>query len=216
MLGLTPQASTNIFTPSSGLALFANSGSNQLSWRTSVGYVNILDGSSNTTDRTYILPNMSGNIPLLEKTNSWSGSNYFSGSETILRSAKQVSPDVQRYESTVVFKPDYVDFYLTYNESIMVAPKSNTFRVSPIDTQSSQPIRYVGSSQVTIGTTTSNPSVLLELSSTTEGLLLSRLTTTQINAISSPIAGLVVYNTTLSTICFYNGSGWRKVSDSSM
>ena len=49
-----------------------------------------------------------------------------------------------------------------------------------------------------------------------EGVALPRLTTTQINAISSPTQGLMAYNTTLNTICFYNGSSWQKVSHASM
>jgi hypothetical protein len=40
-------------------------------------------------------------------------------------------------------------------------------------------------------------------------------TTTQINALSAS-AGMVVFNTTLATLCFYDGSGWRKVSHSNM
>lgn len=51
-------------------------------------------------------------------------------------------------------------------------------------------------------------SAVLEASSTTRGFLPPRLTTTQKNAISSPAAGLMVYDTTLSTMTFYNGSGW--------
>jgi len=49
-----------------------------------------------------------------------------------------------------------------------------------------------------------------------EGVALPRLTTTEINAISSPTQGLMAYNTTLNTICFYNGSSWQKVSHTSM
>jgi len=49
-----------------------------------------------------------------------------------------------------------------------------------------------------------------------KGVALPRLTTTQINAISSPIQGLMAYNTTLNTICFYNGSSWQKVSHANM
>ena len=49
-----------------------------------------------------------------------------------------------------------------------------------------------------------------------EGVALPRLTTTEINAISSPAQGLMAYNTTLNTICFYNGSSWQKVSHTSM
>jgi hypothetical protein len=49
-----------------------------------------------------------------------------------------------------------------------------------------------------------------------EGIVLPRLTTTEINAISLPNTGLTVYNTTLNTLCFYNGSSWQKVSHTSM
>ena len=42
------------------------------------------------------------------------------------------------------------------------------------------------------------------------------LTTTQITAITNPIVGLVVYNTTLGVPCFYDATGWRKLSHSSM
>ncbi len=49
-----------------------------------------------------------------------------------------------------------------------------------------------------------------------EGIVLPRLTTTEINAISLPNTGLTVYNTTLNTICFYNGSSWQKVNSANM
>ena len=49
-----------------------------------------------------------------------------------------------------------------------------------------------------------------------EGIVLPRLTTTEINAISLPNTGLTVYNTTLNTLCFYNGSSWQKVSHANM
>ena len=45
---------------------------------------------------------------------------------------------------------------------------------------------------------------------------LQNLTTTQINALSSPEAGDTVFNTTESTICFYNGSAWRKVTSTAL
>jgi hypothetical protein len=44
---------------------------------------------------------------------------------------------------------------------------------------------------------------------------IGNFTTTQINALT-PATGMVVFNTTLATLCFYDGSGWRKVSHSSM
>ena len=69
---------------------------------------------------------------------------------------------------------------------------------------------------VGIGTTTPVASAKLELSSTTMGFLPPRMTTTQINAIASPAEGLVVYNTTLNVLCFYDGTGWKKCSHTTM
>ena len=67
-----------------------------------------------------------------------------------------------------------------------------------------------------LGTTSPNASSLLDVSSTTKGVLLPRMTTTQVNAISSPANGLTVYNTTLNTLCFYNGTSWQKVTSANM
>ena len=41
-------------------------------------------------------------------------------------------------------------------------------------------------------------------------------TTTEINALASPVTGHVVYNTTLAKLCFYNGSSWQKVTSDPM
>jgi hypothetical protein len=51
-------------------------------------------------------------------------------------------------------------------------------------------------------------SSILELSSTTKGLLIPRMTLTQRNAIASPAAGLQVYNTTTNTNDVFNGTTW--------
>ena len=50
------------------------------------------------------------------------------------------------------------------------------------------------------------------------GVAFPRLTTTQINAMPASVLtqGLMAYNITLNTICFYNGSSWQKVSHSNM
>ena len=65
---------------------------------------------------------------------------------------------------------------------------------------------------LSVGVTAPDASALLDLTSTTKGLLLPRMTTTQINAIATPAAGLTVYNTTLALICFYNGTAWQRVT----
>jgi hypothetical protein len=64
------------------------------------------------------------------------------------------------------------------------------------------------SAQVGIGTPNPNASAVLDLNSTTKGLLSPRLTTAQRNAIVSPVAGLIIYNTTKKCIEWYDGTVW--------
>jgi hypothetical protein len=59
------------------------------------------------------------------------------------------------------------------------------------------------------GTTTLNASAILQANSTTQGFLPPRMTTTEKNAIASPAAGLVVYDSTTNKLCCYNGSTWN-------
>jgi len=62
---------------------------------------------------------------------------------------------------------------------------------------------------VGIGTTT--PQAKLDVTSTTDGVLLPRLTHAQMYGIPSPPAGLMVYNTTFNKLCVYNGTNWQSL-----
>ena len=57
-----------------------------------------------------------------------------------------------------------------------------------------------------IGTSTANPVAALEVSSTTQGLLLPRLTSSQVDAIVNPVAGLLVFNTTQNSFQGFIGA----------
>ena len=63
----------------------------------------------------------------------------------------------------------------------------------------------------TIAFNNSSPSAsaCVDLTSTTKGFLPPRMTTTQKNAIATPAAGLVVYDSTTNKLCCYNGSTWN-------
>lgn len=61
--------------------------------------------------------------------------------------------------------------------------------------------------QIGIGTTTPDASAVLDLSSTTKGLLMPRMTTLQQTNLSSPAIGLMVYNTTTNQIETNQGDG---------
>lgn len=58
-------------------------------------------------------------------------------------------------------------------------------------------------------TTEVNSSSIFEVESTTLGSIAApKMTTTQRNAISSPVAGLQVFDTTLNELYLYNGTAW--------
>jgi hypothetical protein len=56
-----------------------------------------------------------------------------------------------------------------------------------------------------------HPSAMLDVSSTSKGLLLPRTTNPATN-IATPAAGLMIYNTTTNTPNYYNGSSWQSVT----
>jgi hypothetical protein len=64
---------------------------------------------------------------------------------------------------------------------------------------------------VGIGTVSPNASAILDAQSTTKGVRMPNMTTTQKNAIASPAAGLMVYDTTLAKLCVYT-TAWQTIT----
>lgn len=62
--------------------------------------------------------------------------------------------------------------------------------------------------------TAADTKAILDLVSTTKGLLIPRMTDVQRDAIASPTTGLLVYNTTSAKLNQYNGSAWSEVGSS--
>jgi len=60
-------------------------------------------------------------------------------------------------------------------------------------------------SHAQVGIGTSSPNAALDVTSTTNGFLPPRMTTTQRDAIASPAVGLVIFNTTTNCLNFYGG-----------
>lgn len=59
---------------------------------------------------------------------------------------------------------------------------------------------------------TANASAILDAQSTTKGVRMPNMTTTQKNAIASPAAGLMVFDTTLAKLCVYSGAAWQTIT----
>ena len=63
-----------------------------------------------------------------------------------------------------------------------------------------------------IGNNTPHPSALLDITSTTKGLLPPRMTSAQRNTIAAPAKGMLVYDTDANALYHHNGSGWAVVN----
>lgn len=71
------------------------------------------------------------------------------------------------------------------------------------------------SGNVGIGTTTPDASSLLDLTSTTQGFLMPRMTSTQRNAIAAPVLGLQVFDTSVN-VPYYYSTSWQKMMQNPM
>jgi hypothetical protein len=80
------------------------------------------------------------------------------------------------------------------------------------DVTPTERMRIDSSGNVGIGTSSPSASAILDAQSTTKGVRFPNMTTTQKNAISSPVAGLVIFDTTLSKLCVYTGAAWQTIT----
>lgn len=72
---------------------------------------------------------------------------------------------------------------------------------------------YTTGGSVAIGTATIQATAIFQIDSTSKGFLPPRVTTVQKNAIGAGTVaeGLVVYDTTLKSLNFYNGTSWSSI-----
>jgi len=67
-------------------------------------------------------------------------------------------------------------------------------------------VSFLGNAQIGIGTITPNASAVLDITSTTQGMLSPRMTTAQRIAIATPADGLLVYDTDIKSFYFYSAA----------
>lgn len=104
-----------------------------------------------------------------------------------------------------------------YGETIQFGVGGNTIKFNATETYWSYNLYGNAASILSNGVGcfgsqyTSSASAQLEVISTTKGFLPPRMTTTQKNAIASPAAGLVVFDTTLNKLCVYT-TAWQTIT----
>ncbi len=75
-------------------------------------------------------------------------------------------------------------------------------------TNNTERMRVTTGGNVGIGTPTPNISAIVDITSTSQGFVMPRMTSIQRKAIAVPIAGLQVYDTNLKGIYIYDGAKW--------
>lgn len=80
-----------------------------------------------------------------------------------------------------------------------------------IKTNNTEKMRVTTSGQVGIGTPAPNPSAILQIVSTTQGVMFPTMTTAQRLAIAAPAVGLMVYDANANILMSYNGTRWQEV-----
>lgn len=79
-------------------------------------------------------------------------------------------------------------------------------------TSATQRVVITSAGLMGIGTGTPASSAIVDVTSTTLGFKFPVMTTTQKNAIVSPVAGLVIFDSTLAKLCVYSGSAWQTIT----
>lgn len=92
-------------------------------------------------------------------------------------------------------------------------PGRITFATKPLGGSIAERMRIDSVGNVGIGGT-ANANAILDVQSTTKAFMPPRMTTTQRDAIASPTAGMVIYNTTTNKLNVYTGSAWEAVTSS--
>ena len=100
--------------------------------------------------------------------------------------------------------------FIDYTEATSIMRIDSDGDIS-LRTNNVESIRINAFNNVGIGTASPNASAILDVQSTTKGVRMPNMTTAQKNAIASPAAGLVVYDTTLSKLCVYT-TAWETIT----
>jgi len=86
------------------------------------------------------------------------------------------------------------------------------FSITTGTTVGTERIRVTSAGLMGIGTGTPASCAIVDVTSTTLGFKFPVMTTTQKNAIVSPVAGLVIFDSTLAKLCVYSGSAWQTIT----
>lgn len=102
---------------------------------------------------------------------------------------------------------------LTNNGAATVGQGDLAFSIRKLvgDATLTEALIIKNSGRIGINNSSPNASSILDIVSTTSGILIPRMTTAERDAISTPLEGLLIYNATTHTFNFRNDSAWGEI-----
>lgn len=196
-----PQANIGIVAKVNSSGLFAYSQNDDFNISQSTSG-NVYPGSNNFNSRFQIEKN-TGRI---NTTNAIVAAFYSNSDNVTIEIHKEIGFVKKQYEYACVGYTHWNDFVIAQSDATngQLEPQYNTFTKRFVINRTT--------GNVGINVTTPDASAMLDVTSTSKGFLLPRMTTTQRNAISSPVAGLMVYDTILNKLAVYTGSAWEMIT----
>jgi hypothetical protein len=196
-----------VFSPNSAFAIGVANGAGFAGWIGGSGTTDtMVFSNSGGTERMRITP--TGDVGIGTSSPGGKIEASSSGQNIIISRSTGSYAAFQRYAPTGQF---CYDFYTINNVEVARITATGTNLVFSTGSAATDRMVIDSSGNVGIGAT-ANASAILDAQSTTKGVRMPNMTTTQKNAISSPAAGLMVFDTTLAKLCVYSGSAWQTIT----
>ncbi len=138
--------------------------------------------------------------------------NLTAASPTVASNGKSLSVDVN---GDVVLMPSAASAWLLNGNAGTTAGTdflgTTDAQDLVIKTNNTEKVRVLTTGQVGIGTNAPSPSAIVQIVSTTQGVMFPSMTSPQRLAIAAPANGLLVYDVTANILMSYNGTRWQEV-----
>jgi hypothetical protein len=105
-----------------------------------------------------------------------------------------------------------INTFANYRAAVIQADAAQIVPLVEFRNSANTQLSYIGAKgEIYVGSGTASASAAIQADSTTQGFLPPRMTTAEKNAIATPAAGLVVYDTTLNKLCVYT-TAWETIT----
>jgi hypothetical protein len=200
-IGSTNNASLRFRTNNTETMVLDSLGKLKINGFANNGTYNNAFALTNTNNRAFFNLNTNSSISQI----SLKANNDAVGDSMIINDSGLIAP---RTNATLWLKPSQSG---SYNVVANRCASCGSGSIFSANVGTSAPVFNVTSTGATsIGASSAAASSLVDMSSTSLGLLIPRMTTTQRNAISSPAMGLQVYDLTDSINYAYDGAKWEQ------